>query len=72
VDTPGVVWLGTEAPPGDLGKYRTLPMDDAFETAGAPDRKLLKITVRFVPNNGGTASPVLSDWRLTFSCPPAE
>jgi hypothetical protein len=72
VSTPGVVWLGTEGPPGDLGKYRTLPMDEPFEMAQVPDRKLLKITVRFVPNTAGTASPVLSDWRLTFSCPPAE
>jgi hypothetical protein len=72
VDTPGVVLLGSEAPPGDLTKYRTLPMDAPFKNANAADRKLLKITVRFVPNNGGTASPVLSDWRLSFSCVPAE
>jgi hypothetical protein len=72
VDTPGVVLLGSEAPPGDLTNYRTLPMDAVFQAADVPDRKRLKITVRFVPNSGGTASPVLSDWRLSFSCPAAE
>jgi hypothetical protein len=47
-------------------------MDEPFQVANTPDRKLLKITVRFVPNNNGTASPVLNDWRLSYSCPPAE
>lgn len=72
VDTPGVVLLGDEPPPGELTKYRTLPMDEPFAAANAPDRAFLKITVRFVPNSSRTAAPVLSDWRLSFSCPPAE
>jgi hypothetical protein len=72
VTTDGVVLLGSQGPPGSLTEFTTLPMDAAFEAANAPDRKLLKLTVRFVPNNNGTAAPVLQDWRLSFSCPPAE
>ena len=56
----------------DLDLITLLPMDAPFAAKNAPDRKLLKITVRFVPNGNRTASPVLSDWRLSFSCPPSE
>jgi len=35
-------------------------------------QQYLKITVRFVPNQERTASPVLNDWRQVYSCPPAE
>jgi hypothetical protein len=47
-------------------------MDAAFAAAKAGDRKYLKITVRFVPSQGGGASPVLNEWRQSFSCPPGE
>jgi hypothetical protein len=41
------------------------------------DKKLksqlyLKITVRFSPNTEHTASPILTDWRQSYSCVPAE
>ncbi len=32
----------------------------------------LKITVRFVPNDERTLSPILKDWRQSYSCVPAE
>jgi len=35
-------------------------------------QKYLKITVRFVPNTEGNASPILKDWRQSYSCMPAE
>ncbi len=35
-------------------------------------QEYLKITVRFVPNQEHTASPILNDWRQVYSCPPAE
>jgi hypothetical protein len=72
VNTPGVVLLGTQLPPGDATNFTTLPLDEPFEDANAPDRKLLKLTVRFVPNSNQSAAPVLSDWRLSFSCPPGQ
>lgn len=72
VTQAGVVHLGTQLPPGDLTKWTTIPLDKLLEDAGVVDRKFLQITMRFIPNQNGTASPVLSDWRLSFSCPPAE
>jgi hypothetical protein len=72
VNTPGVVLLFEQLPPGDLTNFTKLAMDKPFKDANTPDRKLLKITVRFVPNSNRSASPVLSDWRLSFSCPPGE
>jgi hypothetical protein len=35
-------------------------------------QQYLKITVRFVPNDERTLSPILKDWRQSYSCVPAE
>jgi hypothetical protein len=35
-------------------------------------QEYLKITVRFVPNDERTQSPILNDWRQIYSCVPAE
>jgi hypothetical protein len=35
-------------------------------------QELLKITVRFIPNDERTQSPILNDWRQVYSCVPAE
>jgi hypothetical protein len=35
-------------------------------------QQYLKITVRFSPNDEHTLSPVLNDWRQSYSCVPAE
>jgi hypothetical protein len=40
--------------------------------AGVPQRKYLQITVRMMPNTKVTATPVLTDWRQAYSCPPQE
>jgi len=32
----------------------------------------LKITVRFIPNDERTSSPILEDWRQSYSCVPSE
>jgi hypothetical protein len=72
VTQDGVVLLGTQLPPGDLSKWVTKPLDQLFKDEELVDRKFLKITIRFIPNETGTAAPVLSDWRQFFSCPPSE
>jgi hypothetical protein len=72
VTQAGVVALGTQLPPGDLTKWVTIPLDKRLKDAEVPDRRYLKITVRFIPNDNGTASPVLSDWRQSYRCPPSE
>lgn len=40
--------------------------------AGVPQRKYLQITVRLIPNTKTTATPTLTDWRQSYSCPPQE
>ena len=35
-------------------------------------QEYLKITVRFVPNSESNQSPILKDWRQSYSCVPAE
>jgi hypothetical protein len=35
-------------------------------------QEYLKITVRFIPNDERTLSPILNDWRQAYSCVPAE
>jgi hypothetical protein len=43
-----------------------------LKAAGYPQGKYLMITVRLIPNTTNTASPKLTDWRQSYSCPPAE
>ena len=40
--------------------------------AGVPQRKYLNITVRLIPNLKRNDTPVLTDWRQSYSCPPQE
>ncbi|HVY25116.1 MAG TPA: PA14 domain-containing protein [Polyangiaceae bacterium] len=40
--------------------------------AGVPQRKYLQITARLQPNTKNTDTPVLTDWRQAYSCPPQE
>ncbi len=40
--------------------------------AGVPQKKYLQITVRLIPNAKTTGTPVLTDWRQAYSCPPQE
>jgi hypothetical protein len=73
VAIPGVehVGIATGAPITDwTGK----DIDTLLEGDTPPlkSQEYLKITVRFVPNDEGTASPVLNDWRQIYSCVPAE
>jgi hypothetical protein len=72
VNIDGVALLGTEGPPGDATEWTRITMDQPLTTAGVVERKYLKITIRFVPNQAGIAAPILSDWRQSFSCPPGE
>lgn len=72
VDLDGVVLLGVQGPPGDLTDWTRIPLDQPLATAGVVERKYLKITMRFVPNQTGVAAPLLTDWRQSFSCPPGE
>jgi hypothetical protein len=72
IDIPGVVKLGEQLSPGSSTDFETLLVPPAFEQGEAVMRKYLKITIRFVPANGRSAAPLLTQWRQYFSCPPGE
>jgi len=54
---PGTGWVGT-----DVGAL--------LDAAGVEHSSGLKITMRFVASSDGTESPVVHEWRQTYSCPP--
>lgn len=72
INIDGVALLGTQAPPGDLMNWTRITLDQTLTDASVVERKLLKITIRFVPNQAGIAAPMLTDFRQSFSCPPGE
>jgi hypothetical protein len=43
-----------------------------FTAAGVAQHKYLLITIRLIPSAGNDATPVLTDWRQAYSCPPQE
>jgi hypothetical protein len=56
---PITVWTGNAVEP-------------LLEAKGLKSQQYLKVTVRFVPNTEFSASPILKDWRQSYSCVPAE
>jgi hypothetical protein len=71
ITAPGVLKLAditTSNPTSWIGSAVSLALDGA----SLKSQQYLKITVRFWPNNEQTASPVLKDWRQSYSCVPAE
>lgn len=68
----GVALLGIQGSPGDLNQFTRIVLEPALTMAKIVELRYLKITIRFVPNASGIAAPVLTDWRQSFSCPPAE
>ncbi|HEY5376471.1 MAG TPA: PA14 domain-containing protein, partial [Polyangiaceae bacterium] len=71
ITTPGVLKLAditTSNPTSWIGSAVSLALDGA----NLKSQQYLKITVRFVPNAERTLSPILKDWRQSYSCVPAE
>lgn len=56
---PVTVWTGTAVEP-------------LLQAKMLKSQEYLKITVRFMPNAEYNASPILKDWRQSYSCVPAE
>ena len=56
---PVTIWTGNAVEP-------------LLEAKDLKSQKYLKVTVRFVPNSELNASPILKDWRQSYSCVPAE
>jgi hypothetical protein len=44
----------------------------ALDQANLKSQEYLKITIRFISNDERTLSPILKDWRQSYSCVPAE
>jgi hypothetical protein len=67
----GVVAVGT-ATGAPITVWTGNSVDPLLQAKGLKSQEYLKITVRFVTNTEHTASPVLKDWRQSYSCEPAE
>jgi hypothetical protein len=67
-----VVFLGTASGP-TLTDWVGVSVSERLEADKMlKSQQYLKITIRFVPNSEHTESPVLKNWRQSYSCEPAE
>lgn len=71
VTAVGVVSVGTVTGP-PVTVWTGNAVDPLLRAQMLKSQEYLKITVRFVPNTERTASPILKDWRQSYSCVPAE
>ncbi|MEI9937107.1 MAG: PA14 domain-containing protein [Pseudomonadota bacterium] len=71
VDADNVVKVGTVS--GDpVTVWTGNAVEPLLEDKMLKSQKYLKVTVRFVPDSGFSVSPILKDWRQSYSCVPAE
>jgi len=47
-------------------------VDELLQAKMLKSQEYLKVTVRFVPNAEYSESPILKNWRQSYSCVPAE
>ena len=71
INDPAVALLATVTGPTVMG-WVGADVGQALEDAGIPQRKYLLVTLRLIPNTKINATPVVSDWRQSYSCPPQE
>jgi hypothetical protein len=71
INNPAVALLATVTGPTVMG-WVGADVGEALTDAGIPQRKYLLVTLRLIPNTKITATPVVSDWRQSYSCPPQE
>jgi hypothetical protein len=71
VTTPGAVQLAKITGPTVTG-WVGQDVGALLTAAGVVQRKYLMITLRLAPNLKLTATPKVTDWRQSYSCPPAE
>jgi hypothetical protein len=67
----GVVKIATVTGPTVTG-WVGQDVGAKLTAAGVVQRKYLMITLRLIPNTKITATPTLTDWRQSYSCPPQE
>jgi hypothetical protein len=71
VNIPSVVHVATvtgPTVPGWVGE----DVGALLEDAELVQHHYLKITIRFIASQRKTATPILHEWRQSYSCPPAE
>jgi len=71
VTADGVVSVGTVTG-APVTVWTGNAVDPLLQAQMLKSQEYLKITVRFVPNTERTASPILKNWRQSYSCVPAE
>jgi len=71
VVTPGVVHVATVTGATVTG-WVGQDVGALLEAAEVPQRRYLLVTVRLIPNKKITSTPALTNWRQSYSCPPAE
>jgi hypothetical protein len=71
VSVMGVVAVGTISG-APVTNWTGNAVDPLLQAQMLKSQQYLKITVRFSPNVEGTASPILKNWRQSYSCVPAE
>ena len=71
ISTPGVVAVGS-ASGAPIIDWTGNAVDPLLQAQMLKSQLYLKVTVRFVINNERNASPILKDWRQSYSCVPAE
>ena len=71
VSSDSVVSVGT-ASGAPIAIWTGNAVDPLLQEKMLKSQEYLKVTVRFVPNDEFSASPILKDWRQSYSCVPAE
>ncbi|HEY0465945.1 MAG TPA: PA14 domain-containing protein [Polyangiaceae bacterium] len=71
VESDSVVELGvaTGAP---VTTWTGTAVEPLLQAKMLKSQEYLKVTIRFVPNTEFSRSPILKDWRQSYSCVPAE
>ena len=71
VESDSVVTLGV-ASGAPVSVWTGTAVEPLLQAKMLKSQKFLKVTVRFVPNAEFSLSPILKDWRQSYSCVPAE
>jgi hypothetical protein len=72
VNIPGVYLLAKVEGAQDPSVWSGVDVGKLFADNDLLEGRFVKITMRFSPNTELTASPILRDFRMTYSCPPGQ
>ncbi len=72
VDIEGVLFIGRAIGESTLGTWVGTDVGALFAANGIPVGKYVMIVARLVPNQELVESPILHDFRMSYSCPPNQ